>query len=140
MLQEALMGETRKTRSIRCVECNQPTSHDILFSEEVGGVTEDGDIHFGSEYQTVKCRGCGTVSFAVISWNSEETDDRGQPFVSTVLYPSRSSRKPIENQYSLPTKVLKIYLETLTALGNKAPTLAAIVKTKGRWGQTSKRR
>jgi hypothetical protein len=111
---------------IDCTECNRTTSHDVRHTAKVGGSDDDSGIHWGAEYQTVQCRGCGTISFAVSSWNSEDTDEQGQPITFEVLYPSRTIRKPIENYYYLPTKVRGVYEETLTALSNKAPILAAI--------------
>lgn len=74
----------------------------------------------------VRCRGCETISFAQYSWNSEDTDYEDQPIQTLILYPSRTIRKPIERYYCLSDIVRKIYLETLTALSNKAPILAAI--------------
>jgi hypothetical protein len=111
---------------VDCTECKRTTSHDVLHSSNVGGSDEDSEIHWGAEYQTVQCRGCATISFAVRSWNSEETDEDGQLITSEVMYPSRTIRKPIENHYYLPNKVRNVYVETLTALSNKAPILAAI--------------
>jgi hypothetical protein len=98
----------------------------VLHSSNVGDHDDDNGIHWGAEYQTVQCRGCATISFAVRSWNSEEADEDGQLIISEVLYPSRTIRKPIENHYYLPNKVRSVYLETLSALSNKAPILAAI--------------
>src|SRR5437879_4502278 len=111
---------------IDCTECKRTTSHDVLHTAGVGGNDEDSGSHWGAEYQTVQCRGCGAISFGVWSWNSEDTDEEGQPIAFRVLYPSRTIRKPIENYYYLPTMVRGVYEETLRALSNKAPILAAI--------------
>jgi Domain of unknown function (DUF4145) len=105
---------------------NRATSHDVLFTKEISESSDEGEFHWGSEYHTLKCRGCGTVSFAEIAWNSEDTDFEGQPHMRTTLYPSRGVRKPIEGNYVLPPKVRVVYLETLTALSNTAPILSAI--------------
>jgi hypothetical protein len=111
---------------IDCTKCKQTTSHDVLHSSNVGDNDDDSGTHWGEIYQTVQCRGCSTISFAVQSWNSEDTDEQHQPITFQVLYPSRTIRKPIENYYYLPPKVRIVYEETLTALSNKAPILAAI--------------
>ena len=50
----------------------------------------------------------------------------GQPIITLNLYPSRTVRKPIEDHYYLPPKVREVYEETLTAISNGAPILAAI--------------
>jgi hypothetical protein len=111
---------------VDCIECKRATNHDVVYTKTVGGNDEDSGIHWESEYQTLQCRGCGTISFAEESWNSEDTDDEGELHVTKILYPSRTIRKPIENYYYLPDVVRRVYQETLTALSNKAPILAAI--------------
>jgi hypothetical protein len=121
------MSEEKKVRrKFDCTECNRPTSHDILHTEEAGDYDEESGIHWGSAYHTVRCRGCDTFSFAAVSWNSEDVDYEGEPVYLTALYPSRGIRKPIEASYYLPNKVRLVYNETLAALSNKAPILAAI--------------
>jgi hypothetical protein len=121
------MSEQRRpTTEIDCIECNRATTHEILYTENVGGYVEDSGIHWGADYHTVQCCGCKTISFAARSWNSEDTDPEGQPIHRMVLYPSRTIRKPMENYYYLPNKVRGVYQETLTALSNAAPILAAI--------------
>jgi hypothetical protein len=111
---------------IDCTECNRATNHEILHIEEIDGHDKESEIHWGKSYKTVRCRGCGNISFAAESWNSEDCDQEGQPVFRGALYPSRTVRKPIENHYFLPEKVRRVYEETLSALGNKAPILAAI--------------
>jgi hypothetical protein len=120
------MSENCESALVECTECRRATNHDILHAESVSKYDEDSGIHWGSQYQMVRCRGCETISFAEHSWNSEDTDYEGQPIHTLVLYPSRTIRKPIESYYYLPDKVRKVYQETLTALSNKAPILAAI--------------
>ena len=115
-----------KPRIFECVDCNRPTSHDILHTEEAGGFDEGSDIHWGREYHTVRCRGCEAISFVKVSWDSENTDGDGQPILVIVLYPNRGARKPIDDWYYFPGKVGAIYKETLAALSNKAPILGAI--------------
>lgn len=125
-MQKSAAKQKLLTRKIVCMECNRQTSHDILHTEEFSDFSEDSGIHWGASYHTVRCRGCDTISFAEVSWNSEDEDDEGQPIRTTTLYPSRAVRKPIEGFYYLPNKVRSVYKETLAALSNKAPILAAI--------------
>ena len=120
------MSEERGPTLVDCTVCKRATNHDIVHAEHVSNYDEDSGIHCGAEYQMVRCRGCETISFAERSWNSEDTDHEGQAIERLVLYPSRTIRKPIENYYYLPGKVRKVYQETLTALSNTAPILAAI--------------
>jgi hypothetical protein len=114
------------TAIVDCLQCSRATNHDVLYTKNVGGNDEDSGIRWGSEYQTLQCRGCGTISFAEELWNSEDTDPEGQLLATKILYPSRTIRKPIENYYYLPEVVRRVYQETLTALSNKASILAAI--------------
>jgi hypothetical protein len=118
--------DDKTARKFDCTECNRPTSHDILHTEEVSDYNEDIGEHWGASYHIVRCRGCDATSFAEVSWNSEEVDPEGQPIFKTNLYPSRGVRKPIEGVYHLPKKAYLVYMETLAALSNKAPILAAI--------------
>jgi len=111
---------------IDCTECQRPTKHDVLHSKDVRWDSEEAGILGGDEYKTLECRGCGTISLATESWNSEETYDDGSPIIRRTLFPSRTVRKPMESHYYLPTKVRNVYEETLTALSNRAPILAAI--------------
>jgi hypothetical protein len=120
------MSGKRAPTLIDCTKCKQATNHDILHSESVHDYDDDSGIHWGTDYQMIRCRGCETISFAERSWNSEDTDPEGQPIIGLVLYPSRTIRKPIESYYHLPDKVRKVYQETLRALSNRAPILAAI--------------
>jgi hypothetical protein len=121
-----MSDERTPSTQIDCTVCQRPTNHDVLYTKQIGGHDEESAIHWGDEYQVVQCRGCGTISFKVGSWNSEDTDPDGGPVTRLVLYPSRTIRKPMENHYYLPEKVRRVYEETLTAMSNTAPILAAI--------------
>lgn len=120
------MSEKRGSTLVDCTVCKRATKHDILHAENISNYDEDSGVHWAAEYQMIQCRGCETISFAEHSWNSEDTDHEGQSIRREVLYPSRTIRKPIESYYYLPDKVRKVYQETLTALSNRAPILAAI--------------
>lgn len=120
------MSDKNERILVDCTNCKLETNHDILHAEDVHNSDEDSGIHSGADYQMIRCRGCETISFLERSWNSEDTDEDGQPIATLVLYPSRTIRKPIEGYYYLPDKARKVYQETLTALSNKAPILAAI--------------
>ncbi len=121
------MANHHKVRvRVACIECNRVTNHDILHAEEIADNDEDSGIHWGTDYKTVQCCGCEAISFMTRSWNSEDTDPDNHPVITTTLYPSRTTRKPIENYYYLPDIVRAMYQETLTAMSNSAPILAAI--------------
>ena len=64
-----------------CPSCQRDTSHTILAI--VNSRDFEGDAQFLNHYLTVKCNGCGTVSFCH-AWScteEEEYDERGRPFL-----------------------------------------------------------
>jgi hypothetical protein len=79
-------------------------------------------------YQIVQCLGCDDISFRQISSNSEDYDLEKDEYSETEhLYPDRiSGRQPISDYEKFPEKTKAMYLETLKALNNKIPILAAI--------------
>ena len=100
------MPDDKTPRKFDCTECNRPTSHDILHTEEVSEYSEESGEHWGASYHIVRCRGCGATSFAEVSWNSEEIDfeasrclrptcTRAVAFVSrsrvSIIFPKKSA-------------------------------------------------
>lgn len=121
------MGEkSESVIMIDCVGCSRQTKHDVLHRKHVRWDDKESGICGGDEYLTLECRGCGDISLAIDTWNSEDTDEDWQPISTRTLYPSRPVRKPIAAYLYLPSKVLNVYQETLKAIGSKAPILAAI--------------
>ncbi len=83
-----------------------------------------------SHYQIIQCQDCKIISFRRTSSNSEEemqiSGNDWDSMVHEKLYPSRIERgKEIETWY-LPSKIRRIYTETLQALHNQSPVLAGI--------------
>jgi hypothetical protein len=119
---------------VLCAKCTGQTTHKVLASVNVDG--QDGhDRHqfFWSErYQTIQCLGCKTISFRK-QWEDSESYDRGYngelvADVSEALYPPRLAglRGLGMERHMLPSIVIEIYDETLTALSNSQPVLAGI--------------
>ena len=117
-----------------CTKCLGKTTHKVLTSVDLLGEESDGDwsIQWSDDYQIVECCGCKSISFRVVSSNSEdmyqvsETDYDYKKL--ELLYPSRiEARKTLEDQvHFLPNKVRGIYKETITALNNNSPILAGV--------------
>src|SRR6266851_7819561 len=65
-----------------CPECRRDTSHAVLSIVNSRHFDESG-AQFWDHYLTVRCNGCGTVSFCHASKCSEEEDfdERGVPFL-----------------------------------------------------------
>lgn len=113
-----------------CVKCNGKTSHAVTTALNARGSEGDFDWHTG--HQIVQCMGCKSVSYRVVSSNSEEyfRDHDGECIYleTEKLYPPRlEGIKGLgEDIHFLPQKVRQIYEETHTALSVQAPVLAAI--------------
>lgn len=64
-----------------CPSCQRDTSHRVLAI--VNSRDFEGDVQFLNHYLTVKCNGCGTVSFCH-AWEcteEEKYDEQGHPFL-----------------------------------------------------------
>jgi hypothetical protein len=123
-----------REEKLPCSKCDGKTYHKVLLSVDLDGEESDGDFNFywDSHYQIVQCQGCKTISFRRIYSNSEDYEriaqDESQLDVHEDLYPSRvEGRKGLETEvHYLPSKVQRIYAETLQALNSKSPILAGI--------------
>jgi len=117
-----------------CTKCDGKTYHKVLLSldktgedDHESGYTFYWDVHF----QIVQCQGCKAISFRKCSSNSEDSEPDDDGWVETVfedLYPSRvEGRKGLDEDVRyFPSKVQKIYIETLHALNSQSPILAGI--------------
>ena len=132
------MEEINRTQNeelkLACIECAGKTSHKVVVSVDRSG--EEGDENFSvqwnSHYQIVQCNGCKTNTFRSVSSNSEEcyqvSRDEWDYIEHENLYPSRvEGRKTLEDEvFYLPSKVQRIYQETIRALNGNSPVLAGI--------------
>jgi transcription termination factor NusB len=115
------------------VKCTGRTTHTVLFSVDIHGDESDYDYYWIARHQIVQCLGCKSVSFRTATSNSEdlEPDDDQEHLVESVnesLFPPR--REGLSDLghdlHYLPLSVQRIYKETLMAMSNQAPVLAAI--------------
>ena len=113
---------------VLCRVCKHPTNHDVLFSKDASGDTDDGDIRWWTSHQVLQCCGCDKISFRETHKDTESIDPyTGQLDVMETLYPSRTEgRPPMEGHDNFPVKTRRIYSETLKALNHNALILAAI--------------
>lgn len=118
-----------------CSNCSGKTFHKVVLSLDQSGEDhqDDFDFYWYSHYQNVRCQGCKMVSFRHESSNSElfELNESGdmEEIIFEDLYPSRiEGRKPLtdESLVFLPTKLVRIYKETLTAMNENSPVLSGI--------------
>jgi hypothetical protein len=113
---------------IECIQCTGSTAHAALATVDAHG--DEGPFEWHNKHQIVQCLGCKSMSYRVVSTNSEDYfhDEYNEVhYDETVkLFPPRGAKGMGDASFYLPQKVREIYAETLTALTNSAPVLAAI--------------
>lgn len=124
-----------KEHEISCTKCSGKTTHKVVASYDLRGEYDDGQhsMQWVIEHQIIQCLGCKTISFRKASSNSEDwfpTSDNGEGeyAIEENIYPSRiDGIKGLgDDTHYLPTKVRRIYDETLQALSSQSPVLAGI--------------
>lgn len=120
---------------IPCLQCHIETSHKVLLSADLSSTYLPDNIDYWTQYQIVQCLGCKSISFRKNSGNTGDCDYIEDPDGSwniiysedEEIYPSRIAGRGIINKsWLLPQSVLKIYMETHSALSNKLPILTSI--------------
>lgn len=124
-----LNEEQGKEVWVDCAGCDNATKHEVLFS--VGLHHDSEDIQARESYQIVRCRGCETVSFRLVSSNSEDFDYGADGYIDYLerkeVYPPRiAGRSKLKDDGLLPYEVEKIYQETHAALCMNLRILAAV--------------
>ncbi|MFN3968692.1 DUF4145 domain-containing protein [Flavobacterium sp.] len=110
-----------------CRSCCNDNDHRVLFKEKINN--DSDDYHYATEYSTVRCLGCGLISFR------EDFHDYEQAFpteygewehpISTTLYPPYlRNHKHIENYWRLPDAIEVVYKESIDALKADCKLLA----------------
>jgi hypothetical protein len=66
-----------------CPECHRETNHSVIAIVNSNHFDESGLVQFWDHYLTVRCDGCGTVSFCHVAKCSENEDytEQGTPFL-----------------------------------------------------------
>ena len=115
---------------ILCKRCGTETNHSLEWSK----LSEWGneDIQGNDEHQILSCNGCESITYRIISSNSEDMDwnENDQPeYTKTyTYYPNRDGDmiEPIYEVWKAPSRVREIYYETIVAYNNKQPILCSI--------------
>lgn len=116
-----------------CRECHRNTKHEIVTEVTLRGTYGPSDfgIDWMVDYQVVRCLGCETLSFRKAEGTEDDLVQIGedeweyQPRVD--IYPNPSEgRQPLSDANLLPTKVQRIYEESLKALNDTQPVLCGI--------------
>ncbi|MFW6062200.1 MAG: DUF4145 domain-containing protein [Planctomycetota bacterium] len=114
-----------------CGECEARTLHKVLSLVRRGeGSDAEYDDVAWTDYMVVACQGCESVSFCkdVTSPMESDTTPFGyeQPVHYVTQYPKvRKSRGGLTGTHLLPDAVHRIYRETVQAVTNDLPVLAA---------------
>ena len=131
-------------RLLLCSHCNIQTNHDVL-CEYTGDTRWDEETEFGWSVRgtLLRCLGCDWPTLEVRHSDSDTRDQDGNYVDSIQLYPERvpPSDDLLEQSYllikewsdleirewttMLPSKVRSLYQETLLAIRNGIPVLAA---------------
>lgn len=115
---------------ILCKNCKIETNHTLEWSKIVKW--GDEDIQGQDESQILSCNGCDTITYRIISSNSEdfyEAEDGLFRYDETCKYfPERAHDmiEPIFEIWRASLKVRKIYNETIEAFNNKQFILCSV--------------
>lgn len=124
-----------KKINVNCGICKRETKHLILshihLSGDVGDIIYHGNVYYWYDtYQIVQCQGCEHISFRKTHSNSEDVeygDEGPEPIEYETIFPNpEATREPIEDNYLLPSKLKKIYEETLSTLNSMQSVLTGI--------------
>ena len=103
-----------------------------MWEKKVHEEYDEYDIWQDTTYAAFSCQGCNTITFRILSTNSEEIEpsDNGEMSLTEHVnyYPKRSMRMVKEriDIYDAPPKVRKIYHETIEAYNNELPILCGV--------------
>lgn len=120
-----------------CGTCKRNTRQKILSDIEVSGLeeTEDTFIYgWNDQNQIIQCQGCESILFRKTHMNSDDMEgyqssdgwDMSHKLFEDYYPNPERNRTSIEDDYILPNNLQRIYKETIAALNNNSPVLAAI--------------
>ena len=117
---------------IQCASCERETNHKKEWEKNVHEDYDEYDIWQDTTYTAYSCQGCNTITFRIVSINSEEVEsEEDGDLIHTKhinYYPNRNTRMIKERMdvHDAPPKVRRIYHETIEAYNNELPILCAI--------------
>jgi len=121
-------------QNIFCNKCNTETKHKLLTG--INLTSFDGGQHeptFWTNYDTIQCYGCTTISFRIGESNSEEFDfisgkpELGFPVVRYEYLPKRLYlKKEISKSKIIPPVLIKIYCDVIKAFESNLEYFTAI--------------
>lgn len=131
------MDKEESIIKIQCIVCGLDTNHKKLWSNDFNYHDEESEFWATDTQEVYSCLGCDHITFRTVSVNSEDIDivgenEKGEPIYeiakTITLYPKRD-RRMIQKKHDIwnaPTKVRRIYQETIEAYNNGLLTLCGI--------------
>lgn len=114
---------------VYCNSCRTATKHEVMATAERSG-TNDDEVSFQGEFETLSCAGCETVTYRTTWTNSDDIDwNTGEAIPSVELYLPRiqarkqPARTPRFFKHAAK-EVHDLYEETVNAFGLGLDTLA----------------
>lgn len=118
-----------KVEKSNCRKCCRETRHEVLFAVEHGA----SEFYYNEKHiwQVLRCLGCETVAFRYTFEDHDLMEElpsgRQKPSVSYFRYPgSLPGHKPLDELWTVPDLIRKVYKQTLTSMANGAFILAGI--------------
>lgn len=117
-----------------CNSCGSLKNHKLLVSSNFEDTYFAEDTHDNSitEYKKIsiiQCQGCMQPSVIMKTWNSEHFDYFGEnyePIFDIEHFPKINDLVAFDGLHYLPTALMDLYSETLTAINNNCLTIAGI--------------
>lgn len=120
---------------VECRECKRSTKHLILASADISGserLSWNYEMDWVVSNQIVQCQGCETVSFRRVSSDSESPpiqvglDEYEEDELIEIFPNPNEGRQTLSDSHILPSKVQRIYEETIRSLNGSQPVLCGI--------------
>jgi hypothetical protein len=114
-----------------CHQCEADTIHETIKKHEEHVVIEDVG-QFWSEFEIIRCKGCGTVSFAENRWDEDDYNFHDQTHDNHYkFYPPRDDDKrppdvAVAASSDIPDDIKRVYQEVIKAINEDLLLLAAV--------------
>lgn len=110
-----------------CHSCCNENNHEILFIQSIH--SDDGDYNWSTDYRTIRCLGCGCITFRKDFHDYEqafpnEDDEWEYPITTTIYPPYLKDHRGLDGLWNLPKSIQVIYLESIQALKSDCKLLA----------------
>jgi hypothetical protein len=113
-----------------CRKCKGLRNHRLLHEEKRRGEIDEGYLQWMTSFSIIECLGCETISFLEIygDTNMVGTNEKGETdyFFNKTIYPYYSENvDELECSHYIPSPIIEIYNETLSAYKSNCYILAA---------------